>query len=281
MGRIGAAIAAVILLIAPWASAGTFDALADTQAFKPAVSRYLAPGSIIKAEFKSSHRRGSNIEAESDTLLPERAPAAIGPKVTSKPGVIHRERPAGNMAPPPRTAQRERIDSPATRDSNKRTEDLETELEKDLVLAPPPPKPDDAAVDAAGTTLLPPRKSKRTPRTRVRRVAPVQPDHYAVSQRQVRKVRPLSRNLWHTPAGTHNPRSCPATRRPMTAGAPEMTRNASDSERFVRDGVTIKLTPRAIPASYPGEMEQSIPAEIVSAATDIIGLPFALISSLF
>jgi len=67
----------------------------------------------------------------------------------------------------------------------------------------------------------------------------------------------------------------------MTAGAREMTRAAPGSERFVRDGVTIKLAPRAIPASYAGEMEQSIPAEIISAATDIIGLPFALISSLF
>ena len=280
MGKIGAAIAVVILLIAPWASAGTFDALADSQAYKPAVSRYLAPGSIIKAEYKATHTKGSGMETESDTLLPEEAPGETGPRVTSKPAAAREERVVGKMAPPPRTAQRKRTDTRNSRETTKKSEDLESELEKDLVLAPPPPKPDEE-VDALSPKLRRANKSRRTPRTRVRHVSPPKPDHYAVSQSHVRKVRPLSRNLWNVPAGTHNPRACPVAQPPSTAEARQWTRMAPESERFVRDGVTIKLAPKAVPASYPGEMQGSVSSEILSAATDIIALPFAFVSSLF
>ena len=209
MGRIGAVIAAFTLLIAPWASAGTFDALADAQAYKPAASRYLAPGSIVKAEFKSSHTRGgSGMETESDTLLPEEAPGESGPRVTSKPAAAREDGAFGKMAPPPRTAQRKRTGKRNRRETTKKSDDLESELEKDLVLAPPPPKADEEA-DALSPKLRRAKKSRRKPRTRVRRVSPVEPDNYAVSQSQVRKVRPLSRNLWNVPAGSHNPRACP------------------------------------------------------------------------
>jgi hypothetical protein len=56
------------------------------------------------------------------------------------------------------------------------------------------------------------------------------------------------------------------------------------AERFVRDGVTIKLAPNAAGAEAPyadAYRDDYNGSDILSAATEIIGLPFAFISSLF
>ena len=57
------------------------------------------------------------------------------------------------------------------------------------------------------------------------------------------------------------------------------------AERFVHDGVTIKLAPAAAPAAGPGCgpycEEDYANDDILSVATEIIGLPFAFISSFF
>jgi hypothetical protein len=52
--------------------------------------------------------------------------------------------------------------------------------------------------------------------------------------------------------------------------------------RVVREGVTVKLVPQPVPASYQaGESDSNLGNELLSTAADVIGLPFAFVSSLF
>jgi hypothetical protein len=54
------------------------------------------------------------------------------------------------------------------------------------------------------------------------------------------------------------------------------------TDRFVRDGVTIKLAPAAAPATGVDPYdEESSGSDILSSAAELIGLPFAFISSFF
>ena len=54
------------------------------------------------------------------------------------------------------------------------------------------------------------------------------------------------------------------------------------ARRFVRDGVTVKLAPQPMPATYHGYHDQGFDgSDALNSALDVIGLPFAFISSFF
>jgi hypothetical protein len=69
----------------------------------------------------------------------------------------------------------------------------------------------------------------------------------------------------------------------MTSAPRRAIATPPTADRFVREGVTIKLAPAgASETPYPEEYrDDSSGSDILSAATEIIGLPFAFISSLF
>ncbi len=132
------------------------------------------------------------------------------------------------------------------------------------------------------------------------------------SSKPIRKVKPVTQNPWSYPAGNYENRYCPidnsgigckppefATSEPRRIAVPEYAsmppRGVANSggfggprsaaapapDRFVRDGVTIKLAPAVAPAVYPDSAEESSGSDILSTAAEIIGLPFAFISSFF
>ena len=73
----------------------------------------------------------------------------------------------------------------------------------------------------------------------------------------------------------------PATSHGVRASVPSSVANG---ERIVRDGVTIKLAPAAAPAGavYPDYYtDESSASDLLSAAAEIIGMPFAFIGSFF
>jgi len=130
---------------------------------------------------------------------------------------------------------------------------------------------------------------------------------YAGSPKPIHKVHPVSQNSWQFPAGAYENRPFPQTQAvcaPSNFGVPNITPNGmapssyatSDprpvfgtqrsGDRIVRDGVTIKLAPATAPvtAPLPYESEQrddSSGSDLFSTAAEIIGMPFAFISSLF
>ncbi|MGC8659175.1 MAG: hypothetical protein ACP5U1_08885, partial [Desulfomonilaceae bacterium] len=61
----------------------------------------------------------------------------------------------------------------------------------------------------------------------------------------------------------------------------------AQTDRVVRDGITIKLAPAAAPVTAPmppyeaEQRDDSSGSDLLSSAAEIIGLPFAFISSLF
>jgi hypothetical protein len=74
-----------------------------------------------------------------------------------------------------------------------------------------------------------------------------------------------------------------AQNRPASSRLQEASPNTAvvtGRDRFVHDGVTVKLAPAAAPsiaAAAQGDSE----SDILSTVTEIIGMPFALISSFF
>jgi hypothetical protein len=160
---------------------------------------------------------------------------------------------------------------------------------------------------------------KRKPASQVKKPIPQEQVQFATkSGKPIRKVHTSSQDQWNVPAGSRDSRyTSPATARdnhavrtrsarvparnvrdsryqPYQAAMPESEYMTSEprraitpppmAERFVRDGVTIKLAPAAAAGGtpYPDEYrDDSTGSDILSAATEIIGLPFAFISSLF
>jgi hypothetical protein len=156
-------------------------------------------------------------------------------------------------------------------------------------------------------------KKKATPQ-----VKQMSPDvqHYATNGKPIRKVQPVTQSQWSFPAGSYDARLAKPDRatheRRMKPRPPRMA--AADpraaqygpfgsqpqgydngymgseprralmppptADRFVRDGVTIKLAPNA-PAPSPDEYQDEAGNDLLGAAAEIIGLPFAFISSLF
>lgn len=322
MARFFLIASAIVVLTASWVSAGTFEMLADAGINRSPAPLQLKAGDVVKAEFKSNLNRNSEIELETDTLLPEPASAKETLRVKAKPAVAFRERSARGMAPPPRVTPKSQ-NLGARAEAADEAPDLESDLEKDLVITPPPAKTEQkpskeemspaegkAGVEKKAVTEKKAAKKKVGPA--VKRIAPSEFGSYAASPRPIQKVRPpVAQNPWSFPAGAydnHRPYQVPqyltdeprrpvnpngrhlngypgATNRGYTNTDPRrMAMPPASPDRYVRDGVTIKLAPAAAPATasdMPDEEESSSGADILSSAAEIIGLPFAFISSLF
>jgi hypothetical protein len=319
MARFFLISAAILVLTASWVCAGNFEMLADAGIGRQATPPHLNPGDVVKAEFKTNLNRNSEIELETDTLLPEPASAKQPSRVKARPAVAFRERGTRGMAPPPRVTPRShRMEAKAN--AADETPDLESDLEKDLVITPPPPKPEQkpsmeempAVEQKAGAekkAVTEKKAGKKKAGPAVKRIAPRQFGNYAASPKPIRKVHPpVAQNPWSYPAGAYDRRPFPSpqylTDEPRRPGnrngryANEYSRamnpgyanvdprmaamSPAQRGRIVRDGVTIKLAPAAAPP-YPPDMpeEDSAGSDLLSSAAEIIGLPFAFISSFF
>ncbi|AFM26695.1 hypothetical protein Desti_4056 [Desulfomonile tiedjei DSM 6799] len=317
MGRICSIATAILLLTASWVCAGNFELLADAGVVRPPTPLYAAPGTVVKAEFKSNIRTVSDTELESDSLLPEPVSGKEG--VKAKPAIAYKERSRG-MAPPPQTAPKSEDTFGATAQTREEINDLEADLEKDLVLSPPPPKTEEKAESTtkviekkpAEKAAVTEKKPEKKAAAQVRKINPDRAPQYTAQNKPIQKVKPASiQNPWHVAAGSHvqrpvasapagrmcNVSECPvpnsqvAYRQYREPNSPSPAFMTSDprrvpvppgSDRFVRDGVTIKLAPAAAPANaLPYPEEESAGSDLISAAAEIIGMPFAFISSFF
>jgi hypothetical protein len=321
MGRILLVAAAIAMLTASGVCAGNFEVLADAGVIKPSAALHIKPGTVMKAEFKSSLRATSDTDLELHNLLPEPVAATDTSGVKAKPAIAFKERSSRGMAPPPKMAEKS---EPAQVMAADDTMDLEGDLEKDLVLSPPPAKSEEQAQTekksvterkpaAEKPAVLEKKAEKKKATPTVKQIAPVESNAYAQSPKPIRKVKPITQNPWSNPAGNYAHRYCPADApcavpQPVSpvqrrVAVPEYRTNdlyqahqpgymTSDprraavrppqTERYVRDGVTIRLAPAAAPPAMPAEAEEeSSGSDILSSAAEIIGLPFAFISSFF
>jgi hypothetical protein len=313
MGRICLVAAAVIILTASWAVAGNFEVLAEAGVVKVPTPLHQA-GTLVKAEFRSNLAAPSDIELENDTLLPEKISAKGDSKVVPKPAIAYRERSARGMAPPPRAQALPESRIGAAVEDREEASDLEDDLEKNLVIPPPPPKTLDRQemetapepqkkIPYKGPGVTEKKadkkveKKKAAPKATIK--TPSEYDQFAAGSKPIRKVRPLSGNPWGVPAGNYENRCCPVNPQALMADPrrnahrecaptnnwrPE-TRQAltypPTADRFVRDGVTIKLAPAAASPAQPFFDEEESNSDIFSSAAEILGLPFAFISSFF
>ncbi|MBI5250269.1 MAG: hypothetical protein HY912_12310 [Desulfomonile tiedjei] len=322
MGRICTIATAILLLTASWVCAGNFEVLADAGIIKPPTPLHV-PGTLVKADFKSNIKTTSDMELESDRLLPEPVSGKEG--VQARPAIAFKERSKG-MAPPPKASQRSQEPQNLVSEARQDTIDLEGDLEKDLVISPPPqrveektePSPKVVEKKSAEKPAVAEKKADKKAAPQVRKIAPP-PDRgtFAIGAKPIQKVKPVTQNPWHTAAGAYQHRpvySAPTERVcsvPDCAPRPRNSANAAfgqhnqaynqpapafmnsdprrvplppSADRVVRDGVTIKLAPAAAPPMdgnpYPDE-ESSAGSEIINAAAEIIGMPFAFLSSFF
>lgn len=291
--------AAFVILTASWVSAGSFSVLSEkAQLLKP-TPLYLTPGAVVKAEFKSNIGRGSEMELESDALLPEPKSGRTGPQVTPKPAVAFRERPAAAMAPPPTQERRRPAEPVSVAQADEEKQELDLDLEKDLVLQPPPRKTSDSQaapmkpVVETKTAVKEKKKAKKKvlkkkASTASKRQKARSSNRYLAQD--IRKVRPLSQTAWNIPAGSHRRSPQPAYRTDRPCRSNSRIACPPTTETFVRAGVPIRLAaPRHMPAD-PGQMpmdqygyyDEDLGGEdLLSAAAEVISLPFAFISSLF
>lgn len=292
MGRICSITAAILLLTVSWVWAGAFEVLAKADAVRTPTPLHAAPGAVVKAEFRSDADDTLEMRTESDA--PPVDATAARPLVKPKPVVAYKERSSRAMAPPPKTTPA-RQPAAATMAQSEEKDSLELDLEKDLVISPPPPKVESRpepvtrpTVETRGTEVKEtprevarePKVTGAKPKAQAARPAPPRLEQYASA---IRKVRPITSNPWATPAGSHRPAPvCPPAvtdsyaRHDISRIAPPAT-----TQRFVRDGVTVKLAPRPGANEYPSGEEEYDRSDIISAAVEIIGMPFALISSMF
>lgn len=311
MGKVYAITAAIVLLTASWVCAGNFEVLADAGVVRPSAPLFIKPGTLVKAEFKSNLKATSDMELDADTLLPEQVSTKNAPQVQARPAVAFKDRRTRAMAPPPRlTPKPEAGYGKMAESKGEESVDLESDLEKDLVLSPPPPKSEESielqrqpvekrpAVEKKAKTE---RKSQQKATPSVKRVAPPDRGQYAISQKPIQKVHPVTQSGWSHPAGAYVNRPCPvgadcAAVRPnpgmnakyqpmppkyMTSQPRGTVAQPPAANRFVRDGVTVKLAPAAASATYMDEPEESSSDDILSTAAEILGMPFAFISSFF
>jgi len=292
MGRICYITAAILLLTVSWIWAGTFDDLAAASAARTAPPVFAAAGMVVKTEFKSGAQDDSEIQTESDTLLPEPVSAVGAPQAIPQPAAAYKKRSRG-MSPPPKRQSASSSRSNTLAQKKDDPSSLDLDLEKDLVISPPPARTDETLEESGQpgieTRGAPGREAvqgrtvdKKKSGIEIRRVSPPAPDQYAA--KAIRKVRPLTQDPWSIPAGSHGNRSYPAVSGPVVGESySRMAPPAMPPRRYVRDGVTVKLAPTDAPAArhpeYDAEREGE--SDIFSTATEIIGLPFAFISSLF
>lgn len=310
MGRIFIVVAVTIIFSASWVNAGDVDGSAGAGGIRPPTLLQMKPGAVVNAEFKAGLKATSDegVGVDMDNLLPEPVAAQESSKITAKPAVAFRER--NGMASPTAAAPKPDREAGSLGVREEPT-DPDADLEKDLVLTPPPAKPDEkleaeqpAVTKKAAEKIVvvekkPERSKKAAPR--VQKVSPTRTQTYARNTRPVVKVKPVSQNPWMNPAGNYP--QAPAAHRmaPPILERPQMNRAALTAghpgspgrtyahgrvtippeDRIVRDGVTIKLTPAAAPVAPREDFNQDDNSDIIGAAAEIIGLPFAFISSFF
>jgi len=310
MGKTFTIAMAIVLLAASWGSAGNFEVLADAGLIRVPTPLHIKPGTLVKAEFKSNLRTTSDVDLEADSLFPEKVAAQNSPRVKPRPAVAFRERAKGAMAPPPRVNPESTPSVGALAESLDQATDMEEELEKGLVIAPPPAKIEDGEKtfkkppvqtkqevrDPAPTEEAVKEQPKATPTVQKKPASGIRSKQ--VSQKPIRKVKPLTTrsNPWAFPAASqgvrdrhlaahranaHNQAYQQMTPPYMTSDPRRTVAMPPTAERFVRDGVTIRLAPAAAPAYQPHDGEEYGNDDILSAASEIIGLPFAFISSFF
>jgi hypothetical protein len=323
MGRVCTIATAILFLTASWVCAGNFEVLADAGMIRPPTQLQAAPGTVVKAEFKSNIKKTSDMELESDSLFPEPVSAKEGAK--AKPAIAFRERSKG-MAPAPKARQKNSDHLSVAAEARGEGMDLEGDLEKDLVIGPPSPTAEEKAEPSSKVTEKKPvtekaavteKKAEKKPAPQVRKIAPPERGSFAIGAKPIQKVKPVTQNPWHVAAGSYGHRpvyTAPAERMCSVQGCAPKPRNSvppayrqydqayeptapvymnSDprrvpmppaADRIVRDGVTIKLAPAAAPPMdgnpYPEE-ESSAGSEVINAAAEILGMPFAFLSSFF
>jgi hypothetical protein len=304
MGRLILIAAVTALFWASWATAGNFDVLAQSGVIKPAAQSYLAPGAVVKTEFKSSLKTTSDedLESDSNSLWPE----PVAARAKAKPALAFKERSQG-MASPADASPKVAAETKAAGAAKDENDELDGDLEKGLILNPPAPKGEEKAQESSKPVVESKRpetkgaetKAKPKSAKRIHKVAPSNMDTYAQGTKPIRKVKPVTQNPWMNPAGNYAAAQYPAERyeNACPVAPPAQTRSkrvqvpnfrpmepqaAAANDRIVRDGVTIKLAPAAAPPA-PAELAQddSSGSDIMSTAAEIIGLPFAFISSFF
>jgi hypothetical protein len=302
MGRIYYVIAAFLLLSASWASAATFEVLADSVAVRNAAPLLAKPGTVVKAEFKSSVGERSDLTLEPDTLFPDESARPARPQVAPKPAVAFKKKGSKAMAPPPDPAPRLEPGARIAAQAKDPNDDLEMDLEKDLVISPPPAKTEEVPKVLPKPSVEKPalpREDKISDKKlqrpvvspQVKQAAPVKTRPFSTSLSNIQKVRPVTSNPWLTPAGSPRPQACPVapvsriTYPPQQAPIQQQAPQAQE-RTYVRDGVTVKLAAppqpaQPMPATYQGKEDSFAGSDLLNAAADIIGLPFAFISSLF
>jgi hypothetical protein len=296
MIRILAIVAAYIVCAATWAPAGNFEVLADAGLIRPATSSGILGVPIVKTEFKGSLKATSDEDIESESLFPEpkRVKDAAGAK--AKNALAHRER---NRVP----AASKQMSKPTAAEKSviAANQDEDLEMEKDLILEPPPAKAEEKkdtikSEEKKGGVKGAEKKTEAKPQPKVRRVAP---DMDQLAQRPIQKVKPVTQNPWLNPAGNYPTQSAAQNRhvpkQVRRVPVPDYIDNPYGQEypvqasaapgrgpdRIVRDGVTVKLAPAAAAPPYAEMAEDNSGSDILSTATEILGMPFALISSFF
>jgi len=292
MGRICVITAAMVLLTVPWVSAGTFDVLAQGAAVGFPTPLQVTPGTVVKAEYKADLPRAPRLRTESDTFVPEKTSAAGVPQVAPTPAVAFQGQAVRAMAPPPKTGRDRKPARAQTAQRKGAPDPLELDLEKDLVISPPPAEAEEQpaartapSVETRGVKAREKAVGKNADKKRapldLKPTSPPQADQYAASPRAIQKVRPLTRSPWSLPAGSHVAPSQPAHRytHPVDPSRGEV--QAVMPQRYMRDGVTVKLAPRPDLAPVPEQADDQGGPDVLSAAAEILGMPFAFISSLF
>ncbi len=312
--------AAIMVLTASWVSAGNLGALANAAAGQAPTQLYAKPGALIKTEYKSGLKTTADEEVSSLSLQPERVAASADQKITARPAIAFKPKPSGAMAPPPRVESIGHGQAGLLAEAKQDSLDLEGDLEKDLVLSPPPQKSEETKEiqakpvatetktqsEKSSVTAMPKKAAKKPAIAKVKKVSPA--PQYAGSPKPIRKVRPLSQDSWQFPAGAYEsrpfPQQNPAVCAPANYCIPNVASNRisppgyatsaprpalgpqNSGDRIVRDGITIKLAPATAPVTAPlpyaaDQRDDSSGADLLSTAAEIIGLPFAFISSLF
>ncbi len=298
MGRVLSTTMALLLVTASWAGAGTFKVMSDERPAQVSSPLYMPPGSVVKADFKSSIKSDSLTDMDSDAGSAAEVDADKRSGGKGKSGAAKKPRSAkGKMAPSPRVQTK----PDKVAQSGPGELDLEDEIGRDLVLPPPQPSRDaqgespafmkDNQADAGDPRQSRNKKSesqsKATKKSSKRVTSSAPPAPGLMAGKPIRKVKPISGYMWNAPAGTSafGPYGMPMEPQPLMSEARPRIVPPAMAERFVREGVTIKLAPRTVPAAYPSshvpDQDSNSGSEFMSTVTEIIGLPFAFVSSLF
>ena len=264
--------AAIFIAAASCAWAGTFDGLAAAARAKPPTPLFLQPGSIVKTEFKSNIRPDSDADLDADFSSAAQAGAKNRNQERLKPA--YKERRTGSMAPPPRATQSSRSSKGRMIAADQVDSELDTDLEKDLVLTPPPPKTEEkldrtqkrkpAAEKKAieKRTATPEKKAHRAKaEPRVRKMAPAHYDRYAVSGKPIRKVHPVTRSWWSWPAGAYDRQPCP-----VDIGGPACSTDPAYGQPDMRVGMNRRHRPMNQQYAWPRGTREAPPGYAASPA---------------